>query len=513
MRNIVNLFAFAILCILTACVDNSRDYHISSLEITPATAIIKSGQSVQLTFKSTPSYTDLPVVWSSENKSVASVDENGLVLGIKAGTVYITCSYGSITARAAVKVSNATEKPEEPEEPEKPEEPEEPETPEEPKPEEPEVKPDYCSTNISTEPLSAMLTKELIFSSRQLRYPGTVMQCFDFHDPSEDGYIYFTQCGGDSTTGNRWVVVLSRVKRGAYGDTTVSGEAMFLRWFGHGTTMCVEKATDGGEDFIWLNSNGTLKSGSTDYGNNMTICRLRFEPNKTYEHYTGENFYLGKYTDPKTGKSYTTKELQVNIDFKYRRMLLTVLATGGRHLIIYDLDQALALKEKQVSVTRTWGGEGGTNTTKTTQTTTLMARDLGELTPISSFIISSTSSTNYATTTWSLSYQGHAIFNDLIFWWEGQAVTGSSSSIYDKSCAYLEIFDFNGKRVLPRKKVAAASDFDAMKSLIDLNDNCYVEAEGVQCRHGKLYLGITTHMANLTSKNRRSTILEYDISK
>ena len=502
MDRYIKLIIVATLCLLTACADKAKDIQITALEVTPSSAIIKVGQTVQLSAKSTPHYDNLPVQWSSGNSAVATVDEHGIVCGVGDGTIFITCSHGDLIARAAIKVTSEEEKPEE----EKPEE----EKPEEEKPEE-KPKEDYCTTNISVESLSSPLTKEMIFSSRQLRYPGTVMQCFDLYDSSEEGYIYFTQCGIDTATGNKWLVVLSRVKRGAYGDTTRSGEAMFLRWFGHGTIMCVEPATDGGEDYVWLNSNGTL-SGVT-YGSNKTFCRLRFEPNKTYEHYTGENFYLDKFIDS-TGKSWTAKELQVNIDFKYRRMLVTITSSGYRHLIIYDLDKALALTEKSVSVTRTWGGESNTNTTKKSETTTLMARDLGDLKPISSFSISSAINSGDYSKTWSLAYQGHAIFNDLIFWWEGEALEGTAGSgVYDKSCAYLEIFDFNGKRVTPRTKVAAVSDFGAMKSLINLNDNCYSEAEGIQCRNGKLYLGITTHMAGATTGNRRSTILEYDISR
>ena len=510
-------FCFKLLSILLSlsllsCSDKDKIVELQSLRLNPRTATINIGSTQQFTAESAPHYDNLELSWSSENSAIATVDDNGLVTAISVGTTQIICTYfDQKIARAAIQVVDPNSKPEQDKEDEKEDDKEDENG--DNKDDQPEEQPnqDYNSTNISNASLSAKLSESLIFSSRQLRYPGTVMQGFDFYDPSEDGYIYFAQCGVDSSTGNKWLGVISRVKRGPYGDTTRSGDAMFLRWFGHCTNMSIEQATDGGEDFVWINSNSTL-SGTT-YGSNKTFCRLRFEPNKTLEHYAGENFYLDKYKD-KNGKTYTTKEVHPSIDFKYRRMLISCLVSGSRHLIVYDLDQVLALKEKSITLTRTWGGETNTNTTKTTGTTTLMARDLGELTPISSFIITNATSSKDYTRTWSLAYQGHAIFNDLIFWWEGEGIEGTSGSgIYDKSCAYLEVFDFNGKRVLPRTKVAAASDFAAMKNLVELNDNCYSEAEGVQCRHGKLYLGITTHMAGATTGNRRSTILEYDIRK
>ena len=83
--------------------------------------------------------------------------------------------------------------------------------------------------------------------------------------------------------------------------------------------------------------------------------------------------------------------------------------------------------------------------------------------------------------------------------------------MYDNSQAYLEVFDYSGNRVVPRTRVAAASDFNNLQKLLRLNENLYCEAEGVQVRDGKLYLGIVTHLAGATTKNRLATILQYDL--
>ena len=61
------------------------------------------------------------------------------------------------------------------------------------------------STSSLPDPTAALsegLSQQMIFSSNQLPYKGTIMQCFDFYD--ENGYIYYTQSVGDTKTGNWW---------------------------------------------------------------------------------------------------------------------------------------------------------------------------------------------------------------------------------------------------------------------------------------------------------------------
>ena len=451
---------------------------IESLAISPKSATINIGETLQINVISTPVYENSAFTWSSTDNGVATVDSNGVVTAMGVGNAKIRCKYLDILATSAtITVVDPT-----------PEPVGEPRT------------------------LESLLTQRLIFSSRQLTYPGTVMQCFDFHDPSANGYIYFSQCAGDTATGSKWMVVLSRVKRGNYGDNTRSGETMKLRWFGHGTNLCVEKATDGGEDFVWVNSNGTI-SGN-DYANNKTFCRMRYKPDAVYEHYAGENFYLDTYTEP-SGKKWTVYNIQATPDFDNRLLLVTGSSSGRRHFIVYNLDEVFALKEQPVTLTRTWGGEDGTNTERKQRTTSLNARILDNLNPIGAFNITSNINSGDYTKPWSLSFQGQGIYGDKILWYEGQPLEAKAGSgVYDNAQAYLEVYDYKGNRVKPRTKVVAASDFDNLKRLINLNDNLYSEAEGLQIKNGgkTLYLGLTTHIAGATSKNRLATILEYDYS-
>lgn len=269
------------------------------------------------------------------------------------------------------------------------------------------------------------------------------------------------------------------------------------------------RSVGGGEDFMWVNSHGTLSG--TEYTNNKTFSRFRFMGGQTYEHTSGELFYLNSYKDA-TGKSWTIYDLQVNIDFEARRLLIGARSSGTRHNIIYDLDAVLALSEKSVSLSRTWGGESGTNTSKKTETTTVQARVLDDLTPLGSFRLPSYLDTGKYDQTYSCSHQGHAICGNYVYWYEGNAYKkNANGSVYDNCMAYVEVFDYLGNRVKPRTRVGAVGDVENMQKLLNLHDNCYCEAEGIQVRNGKLYLGVTTHIAGKSSGNRLSTILEYKL--
>lgn len=482
---IVSKLLLCALSLMVACSKPTVEEQISikSLTISPRSTTIVTGGVIRLVATVDPLIDGLTFEWSSENAAVALVNSNGVVQGKSVGKTNIICKCGGVTAYATITVVAPQQKPE------------------------PEPEPEPRT-------LESLLSESLIFSSRQLVYMGTVMQCFDFYDSSENGWIYFSQCSGDSQTGSKWQVVLSRVKRGPYGDNTKSGEQMYLRWFGHGTNLCVEKATDGGEDFLWVNSNGTVSGTSygLNYGNNKTFCRLRFQPYATFDHYTGENFYLDSYQDS-SGKSWSVANLQVSLDFENRRMLVTASASGYRHCIIYDLDEVLALKEKSVSISRMWGGEAGTDTERHKETTTLNARVLNNLKPLGSFRIKSYLNTKEYTRTYSCSFQGQAIYGNKIFWYEGQPLElQEGSGVNDDTRAYVEVFDYKGNRLAKRTRVAAVSDVENLKRLLNLNDNLFAEAEGMQIKNGgkTLYLGITTHLAGATTGNRLSTILEYD---
>lgn len=165
MRHKIKVLTLLFSLLFAACNNPS----IESLAISPKSATINIGETLQINAISTPVYENSAFTWSSTDNGVATVDSNGVVTAMGVGNAKIRCKYLDILATSAtITVVDPT-----------PEPVGEPRT------------------------LESLLTQQLIFSSRQLTYPGTVMQCFDFHDPSANGYIYFSQCAGDTATGSK----------------------------------------------------------------------------------------------------------------------------------------------------------------------------------------------------------------------------------------------------------------------------------------------------------------------
>lgn len=82
---------------------------ITAITVTPSTASISAGTSEteQLTTAPTPSGNGYLVTWSSSDETKATVDENGLVTAVAAGsaTITATCVHdNSITDTCAVTV-------------------------------------------------------------------------------------------------------------------------------------------------------------------------------------------------------------------------------------------------------------------------------------------------------------------------------------------------------------------------------------------------------------------------
>ncbi|MBQ4083203.1 MAG: Ig domain-containing protein, partial [Bacteroidaceae bacterium] len=69
------------------------DEPLTSLTIDKATATLTEGETLTLTVATAPSYaTDHSVTWSSSDEAVATVDTNGKVEAIAAGTATITAT-------------------------------------------------------------------------------------------------------------------------------------------------------------------------------------------------------------------------------------------------------------------------------------------------------------------------------------------------------------------------------------------------------------------------------------
>src|SRR5947207_12584475 len=83
---------------------------VGSVEVTPATASVQAGQTVQLT--ATPRdaggnpLSGRAVTWSSSNTTVATVSNSGLVSGVTPGSATITATSEGKSGTSSVTVTN-----------------------------------------------------------------------------------------------------------------------------------------------------------------------------------------------------------------------------------------------------------------------------------------------------------------------------------------------------------------------------------------------------------------------
>ena len=86
---------------------------VTGITLDKTTASVEAGKSLTLTATVTPdNATDKTVTWTTSDRSVATVDSTGIVIGIKAGTATITAKAGEKTATCTVTVTAASTEPE-----------------------------------------------------------------------------------------------------------------------------------------------------------------------------------------------------------------------------------------------------------------------------------------------------------------------------------------------------------------------------------------------------------------
>ena len=326
--------------------------------------------------------------------------------------------------------------------------------------------------------LAAPLSDEIIYSKNVLLYaPRRIMQGFDL---TESGSIYYSQVGSDGATLN--------ICRAAGPGLNAQTDCMILKYFGHGTQIVAEEASDG-KTYVWLNSNASVDS-SGEYGDNWSVSRVEFVPGATSDAgYAGETFFLNK-----DGQY----DQQVSIDFGARRLLIGSRKSGVRYFWIFDLDEALALPLKKMTATVTIGTAGSEPVTREIE-----ARDLNDCRVLGSFSVPAGS--DKENDVYSYSHQGHEVAGNYVYFYEGNAVETGADSFESK--AYVTVFNYSGKIVVPRTEVAAVAD-KAGLAAAGLTTTGYAEGESLKVRNGKLYLGVACRDGS--SSNRRANILVYD---
>ena len=78
---------------------------VKTVTVTPSTATIAVGATVQLTAAASPPKAASSFAWSSSNGAVATVSASGLVTGVAAGTAIIRASAGGVTGSSTITVT------------------------------------------------------------------------------------------------------------------------------------------------------------------------------------------------------------------------------------------------------------------------------------------------------------------------------------------------------------------------------------------------------------------------
>ncbi|MBO4557752.1 MAG: Ig-like domain-containing protein, partial [Bacteroidales bacterium] len=100
------LIVTLLMCLSVSC---KKDIEVASVTVDKAMVDMETGQTCQLNVQVLPAdATDPSVVWTSDNTSVATVTEDGLVTAIGAGEAAVTAAAGLFTSTCTIKVNEKT---------------------------------------------------------------------------------------------------------------------------------------------------------------------------------------------------------------------------------------------------------------------------------------------------------------------------------------------------------------------------------------------------------------------
>ena len=334
--------------------------------------------------------------WTISDNKIATIDNKGLVKGLKPGIAKITVetSDGRNSQFSEITV--------------------------------------YSS--LMTNKILKPLNNDVIYSKGIYLVRNSVLQSFDI---DKKGSIYYVQVGGAL----KHVLFVSNGEPNK--DITSS---MQLKYFGHGTNMAVEE--DGNDKYIWINSNGH-KDSSGDYGSNKTFSRIKFEPNKIVERFVeGDTYYLANKAN-----------IHPAIDQKNDILAVTTSggSNPNRFFYIFKLSEVKNLPSSIVKLpSLKFGGEEPHGLQEQTVEQSINVKDLTNLTPLSTFSVPP--STNKAQLN-SYAFQGFDISDGKLYFYEGEGNGNIKSNGPSNAFVTIFDF-MEGKVIGERAKVNAISDID-----------------------------------------------------
>lgn len=371
----------------------NRSWYVNEGENLEIVLLIKDkGGDRKYDNKSNP----LNLKWSISNNEIATINNSGLLKGIKPGIAKLTVesSDGKHTLSSEITVYNS----------------------------------------LLTNKISKPLDEDLIYSKGIYLVRNSVIQSIDV---DKNGSIYYVQVGGAL----KHVLFVSN---GEPNENITS--SMQLKYFGHGTNMAIEE--DGEDRYVWINSNGH-KNSSGDYGSNKTFSRIKYEPNKIVERYEeGDTYYMANKAN-----------IHPAIDQENDILAVTTSGGGNpnRFFYIFKLSEVKNLPNSIVKLPAlTFGGEEPHGLPEQRVEPSINVKDLTDLEPISSFSVPPSNDKSVLN---SYAFQGFDISDGKLYFHEGEGngnkKENGPSNAYVTIFDYTE-----GKVISERTKVNAISNID-----------------------------------------------------
>jgi hypothetical protein len=342
--------------------------------------------------------------------------------------------------------------------------------------------------------LAKPLSEVTVLTSGTWLQNTTVMQSFGLPG---DGTMYAVQVAG---SGQKHKLNVTHKGITSNSDKT----KMVLTFFGHGSNMVVER-DDAGADWLWIGNFGTntyYKREAPDNvhcTSNQTVARIRYAPGTELR------------ADDVTDQWYIPgwKNVHAAIDFDARQIAFFGYNSNGSSgfFRVYDLDAALALPKKTVTLALQIVRGPSEDHPLTPQSFQSTVHDLSALTPLATIPLVSATWKGYPCNFGTGDNQGFEIREGRIYHFHGAGNDGDTS----KACeSVVSVFDIATGTLLEQHRVMAVASIPDLAAA-GLTDYGFMESEGIKIYGETLYLGYATKKTGDT--HRYVTILQYPLSR